>query len=112
MSGYQGDLENEFFIIDSSNLDTIEQRLYGFSLTDNEVIDNQSMKDNISLDAEGAYVYVEVNKDEIKISQDFNGSYGLYLFKSDDYFAISNSFLKLIRVLSLIIFSPFISKFV
>ena len=99
MSGYQGDLENEFFIIDSSNLDTIEQRLYGFSLTDNEVIDNQSMKDNISLDAEGAYVYVEVNKDEIKISQDFNGSYGLYLFKSDDYFAISNSFLKLVDYL-------------
>ena len=49
--------------------------------------------------AEGECYYVKVDDTEIKLLQDFNGSYGLYLYKSNDYFAISNSFLKLVEYL-------------
>ena len=92
-------LEDKFFIIDSTNLENIEEKLYGYALSDYEIIDNQSIKGDTSLGPDGAYIFVKVNEDEIKITQDFNGSYGLYLFKYEDYFAISNSFQKLVDYL-------------
>lgn len=38
-------------------------------------------------------------EDKIEIIQDFIGSYGLYLYQIDNYFAISNSFIKLVDYL-------------
>lgn len=90
---------DEFFIIDSLNLNQIESKLYGFSLNDGEIIDNTNFNEHI-LDGSGAYVEVNVIGDEIIISQDFNGSYGLYLYESNNYFAISNSFIKLVEYLN------------
>lgn len=52
------------------------------------------------MDGTGSYVYVDASDDEISIYQDYLGSYGLYLFQEEDYFAISNSFLKLVEYLS------------
>ncbi|WP_295723070.1 hypothetical protein [uncultured Methanobrevibacter sp.] len=92
-------LEDQFFIIDSYNLDSIEERLYGFSVNNNRIIENKDIIKNISLDATGAYIFVEVDEENIKISQDFNGSYGIYIYKNKDYFAISNSFVKLVDYL-------------
>ena len=89
---------DEFFVIDSNNIDSIKSRLYGYALSNEEVIEDVSdIKDGVT--GEGAYVYIDVNKDNVSIYQDFNGSYGLYLFRKDDYFAISNSFLKLVEFL-------------
>lgn len=51
------------------------------------------------MDGSGCYVSVNVENDEITIYQDYLGSYGLYLYHDGDYFAISNSFLKLIEYL-------------
>ena len=48
------------------------------------------------LDGRGCYVYVEVKDDKITIKQDLNGSWGIYLFRHDDYFALSNSFFRLV----------------
>lgn len=47
--------------------------------------------EDIELTSDGAYVLVDVYEDKIVINQDFMGSYGLYLYQNDDYFAISNS---------------------
>ena len=89
---------DEFFVIDSNNIDSIKSRLYGYALSNEEVIEDVSdIKDGVT--GEGAYVYIDVNEDNVSIYQDFNGSYGLYLFRKDDYFAISNSFLKLVEFL-------------
>ena len=46
---------------------------------------------------QGAYIMIKKNEEEIRISQDYFGSFGLYLYenKNKDYFALSNSFLLL-----------------
>ncbi len=52
------------------------------------------------MDGTGAYVALNVDEDSISIYQDYLGSYGLYLYRDGDYFAISNSFLMLVEYLS------------
>lgn len=93
-------LENEFFIIDSYNLDRINSNLYGYIINNEGIITNENISEDLKLDSQGAYIFVKKDRDEIRIYQDFIGSYGLYIFKKDDYFAISNSFLKLIEFLN------------
>ena len=90
-------INNEFFIIDSNNIESIKQKLYGYILQDEKVILEKANINNIN--PNGTYIYVKVDDTEIKLLQDFNGSYGLYLYQKDDYFAISNSFLKLVEYL-------------
>lgn len=87
---------DEFFIIDSNNLDLIENKLYGFYFDGKKII---KLDDIYNLTGEGTYIYIKNVSEKIQIFQDFNGSYGLYLYKLDDYFAISNSFLKLVEYL-------------
>ena len=90
------DITNNFFIIDSNNIDKIETRLYGFTFLNNSVIKNiEDLQDN-EPQGDGAYVLIKKNHTKVTISQDFIGSYGLYLYKKGDYFAISNSFIYLL----------------
>lgn len=86
----------EFFIIDSNNLNLIEDKLYGFSFDGEKIIKQDTIG---SLTGEGIYVYIENNANSINIFQDFNGSYGLYIFRLNNFFAISNSFLRLVEYL-------------
>ncbi len=88
-------IEDNFFIIDSNNLDSIKTKLYGFSiLEDSNNISN--IDDKLNLNGSGCYVYLYVNNDKITIHQDYIGCYGIYLFQNKDYFALSNSFVYLI----------------
>ena len=87
--------EDEFFIIDSNNIDSINSKLYGFAICDLEIVQNQ---EEITPDSNcGVFINLKADDNEIRITQDFNGSYTLYLFKDNDYFAISNSFWKLVE---------------
>lgn len=95
------DLDDYYFVIDSENLN-LNSKLYGFTIINNKIYTNNNInsifKENN--DADGCYVFINrKNKDELVISQDFIGSYGIYLYQNDDYFAISNSFLKLVEYL-------------
>lgn len=89
--------EDEFFIIDSNNINSINSKLYGFCIHDSNFIQNQEITHDFNLLDYGVFINVNVTDNEIKIYQDFNGSYGIYLFKQNDYFAISNSFWKLVE---------------
>lgn len=104
MDGYPSSLKsefeelygNEFFILDSDNINNIKSKLYGYIISENKVIFNEKdIEDN--LPREGTYVYIKSDENEISIHQDLIGSYGLYLFEKENYFAISNSFLKLVE---------------
>lgn len=97
-SEFDNILENEFFVIDSNNLN-VETKLYGFIITENAIITDKDVPLDKKYDEMGgsSYVYILNKGDELIIKQDVWGSYGLYLFKKENYFAISNSFLKLVE---------------
>jgi asparagine synthetase B (glutamine-hydrolysing) len=92
-------LENQFFIIDSDCLNEVEERFYGYTIVDNELVLDESFTDEDALEGFGAYLLVRNTQNEVRISQDFYGCWGLYLYQCDDYFAISNSFIKLAEYL-------------
>ncbi len=89
--------KNEFFILSSDNLENVKTKFYGYAITNEGFI--WKNPEPQQLDGTGCYIYIHKVNDEISIYQDFNGSYGLFLYKKDDYFAISNSFMKLIEYL-------------
>lgn len=91
--------DDEFFIIDSDNIMDIKSELIGFSIVEDEIVRNENFNENISLSKSGCYVYIEVTEDKVSFHQDVNGSWGLYVYQFEDYFAISNSFLKLVEYL-------------
>ncbi len=91
------DVEKEFFLIDSDNLDTIKTRLYGYSIQATGIYEDDNLTEDAAknFDGRGCYVYVEVRDGKITITQDMNGCWGIYLFRHGDYFALSNSFFRL-----------------
>lgn len=91
-------LAENFFIIDSKNLDVISSKMYGFAFFDKKLLINADVN-SIPYDAYGAYVLVSKEGNKIHIQQDYNGTYGLFLYSCNGYFALSNSFLYLINFL-------------
>ncbi|MBR2774912.1 MAG: hypothetical protein IKD73_08015 [Selenomonadaceae bacterium] len=83
---------------DSDNLSRVRSRLYGYSIQQSGIYedDNLTAEAIDGLDGRGCYVYVEVKDGQITIKQDLNGSWGIYLFRYGDYFALSNSFFRLV----------------
>ena len=92
------DVEKEFFLIDSNNLSQVRPKLYGYSIQATGIYedDNLTPEAIANLDGRGCYVYVEVRDGKITIKQDLNGCWGIYLFRHGDYFALSNSFFRLL----------------
>ena len=82
-----------FFVIDSMSLDKVESGLYGYLI--DEYGYHTGIYRGCSTSRNGCYVSVSVGEDSIKIEQDHNGSFGLYLYCYESYFAISNSFFRL-----------------
>ena len=92
------DEEKEFFLITSENLQEIHTRFYGYSIQANGIYEEDNLTEEAvaGLDGRGCYVYVEVRDGQITIKQDLNGCWGIYLFRHGDYFALSNSFFRLL----------------
>lgn len=74
--------------------------MYGFSVSIKGILTNNYYK-KIGYyedpEPQGAYIMIRKMGEEIKINQDFCGSFGLYIYenKNTGYFALSNSFLLL-----------------
>lgn len=92
-------IKEKFFILDSNNYKDFKTTLYGYYFDEQGNWITQSNFEKFDENAHGAYIFVENNNGKITIKQDFNGSYGLYLFQKDNYFAVSNSFLYLVEYL-------------
>ena len=92
------DVEKEFFLIDSENLSEVKTKLYGYSIQATGIYEQDNLTEDAAknLDGRGCYVYVEVKDGQITIKQDLNGCWGIYLFRHGDYFALSNSFFRLL----------------
>ena len=89
-------MNDYFFVIDSDNLDCITTKLYGYGLDKGDLV-LESKKNYDGLSGIGAYVLVDVEDEFISLHQDYLGSFGIYVYANDDYFAVSNSFLKLVE---------------
>ena len=93
-------LDNFFVITSNDDLDVIIPRIYGYAITENEIAINlKNYNKEIAVDSPGCYVQIKTDKNKIEIQQDYFGCFGLYLYQSGDFFAISNSFLFLITKL-------------
>lgn len=92
------DVEKEFFLIDSNNLAEVKTRLYGYSIQATGIYEQDNLTEEAvaGLDGRGCYVYVENRDGQITIKQDLNGCWGIYLFRHGNYFALSNSFFRLL----------------
>lgn len=93
-------IKENFFIIDSNNLEEIDSHMYGFSISKKGILTNNYYKKlGIYEEPEplGVYVMIRKMKDEIILNQDFYGSFGIYIYenKNTGYFILSNSFLLL-----------------
>lgn len=93
-------IKENFFVIDSNNLKKVKSHMYGYSISKEGILtDNYYKKIGYynNPDPQGAYVLIRKKGNEIKLFQDFYGSYGLYIYRNEntEYFAISNSFLLL-----------------
>ncbi|WP_323735646.1 hypothetical protein PXD04_07040 [Methanosphaera sp. ISO3-F5] len=87
--------DDEFFIIESDRLDEIKNRLYGYIITENTIHTGEIPENRLT--GNGAYVNIVCDDNTITITQDNMGSYGLYIYRENDRYAISNSFARLIN---------------
>ena len=80
----------DFFFMDSSDFMDATPRLIGYMVTD----DGEYIEDAIPAHPSrtGIFVLIENDGSTVRISQDAMGSYGLYLYRDNGYFALSNSF--------------------
>ncbi len=92
-------VDENFFVITSDNLDAVKTKLYGFVVADNGIIENENINSLSELSGAGAYAYVKRENESIVIYRDVNGSYPLFLFEQGDWFALSNSFFLLVEYL-------------
>jgi len=93
-------IEENFFIIDSNNLDNISSHMFGFSVTKNGILTDNYYKQlgyYEEPEPQGVFIMIRILGNQIRITQDFHGSYGIYLYENKEtgYFALSNSFLLL-----------------
>ena len=64
MEEFKEYFNEEFFIIDSNNLDSIKTKLYGFSFDGKNII----MQNNIdNLTSDGTYAYIKNENNQIRI---------------------------------------------
>ena len=93
-------IKENFFIIDSNNLDKVCSHIYGFVISKKGILTDNYYKEIGQYEdpePQGIYIMIRKKGNEIKINQDFYGSCGLYFYenKNTQYFALSNSFLLL-----------------
>ena len=91
--------QEEFLLLDSESLDKVSTRLYGYSVQENGIYENENLTAEAveHFDGCGCYLYVKAERDSIDIYQDSNGSWELYLYEKDGYFALSSSLFLLLE---------------
>ena len=100
MSEFSEIKEENFFIFYSMKLDEVSSKFYGYLINEHIIIYKDEFIDEKDLSGLGSYIYVKDNQENISIFQDLNGSWGLYIYKERDYFAISNSFFRLVEYIN------------
>lgn len=93
-------IKDNFFFIDSNNLDQIKSRLYGFVFQKNKLYINYKNGITLSPHDIGVYINIVVDENSILIQQEYNGKIPIYIYRKNDYFACSNSLLFLAKTVA------------
>ena len=97
-------IEENYFVIDSNNLEHTKSHMYGFCVSKIGILtDNYYKKIGYYEipEPQGVFVMIQKKRNEIRLYQDFHGSFGIYIYenKNKNYFALSNSFVLLAEYL-------------
>lgn len=86
-------IDDNFFIITSDNYLEFDSRLYGYAIVDDCILMNATENlCSISEHCPGTYVLIIKDEEGLTIRQDYLGQFGLFVYKENNYFALSNSF--------------------
>ncbi len=91
-------IKQSFFVVDRNNIMQEMNNLYGYlfgpdKVYANEKVDLSHLLDSAQInDCIGAYVYFYDSTDKISLLCDSLNSFYLFVYKSDDYWCLSNSF--------------------
>lgn len=86
-------MKDLFFIYDNDNCMAAGDRLYGYLLKDGQLgAGIQDFDENEYYNYLGAFTAFKRSGDSVSVCQDANGSFGLFYYYKDGYYAISNSF--------------------
>ncbi len=97
MAAHHFDPKKAFFVIDSDHLDQVTDTFYGFTILDCRPVKTLEELGSREPEGDGAYILIRRSGDKITVEQDFIGSFGLYLYRKEGWFALSNSFLRLVE---------------
>ena len=97
-AGMQAFIEDNFFIITPDNLDQVTSRIYGYAWDGEQIYLNSPLEHDLTAEASGVYTKLLATDTLIKIEHGINFP-GLYYFRHDGWFAISNSFFYLVKYL-------------
>lgn len=89
--------DNHFFVVDSNNCSIFKSNMYGFKVVKTK---KEPATQHGTFFDYGAYINIISIDNKLIIEQDYWGCYGLYLYKNENYFAISNSFLYLVNFIN------------
>ena len=95
------EMSEQFFVISSDRLNEVRTNMYGFSVQKEGIVDYYNFTPELlrGLDGNGVYVCVENLDQSIVIRQDAAGCFGIYVYRKEGYFALSNSFYELFSFL-------------
>ncbi len=85
--------EEHSFLISSDSLESVKSRMIGFMICEDGSFFVNEFPSGHS--RTGCFVLIERDGDKIRISQDFCGSFGLFLYQDEHGFLLSNSFFTL-----------------
>ncbi len=91
---------DNIFVIDSNNCGIFDARLYGYLLEDGIIRINGMNGAMVDRWTAGMFAAFHRDGDCLILQQDYYGLQGLYIFRNNDYFAVSNSMLYLIAYLA------------
>lgn len=89
-------IKENFFVLDSENMHETKTCLYGYCIQDGKICDGREENPE-QVSPDGVYVHICRKGSSLIISQDYSGSFGLYLYQKEGYFAISSSFMYLVE---------------
>lgn len=94
-------IKRNFMFISSDNCKSQKSQFYGYAISENKIYIRSNPTEQLfdKLTA-GVFINIVCKENEIIIQQDYFCGFGIYIFRNNSYWAISNSLYYLIKILA------------